>query len=88
MKKPVVYYQFSHNYHFDVDNAYFSYEKDGFGPVCRSQDELKDNIIKIIDNGIVMDDVYKRRVDEFFKYHDKDNSRRVYEEILKLDDDC
>lgn len=88
MKKPVVYYQFSHNYHFDVDNAYFNYEKDGFGPVCRSQDELKDNIIKIIDNGIVMDDVYKRRVDEFFKYHDKDNSRRVYEEILKLDDDC
>ena len=85
MKKPVIYYQFGQNYHFDVENAYFSYEEDGFGPVCKSQDELRDYILKIIDNNLEMEETYKKRVDDFFKYHDKDNSRRVYEEILKLD---
>ena len=85
MKKPVIYYQFGQNYHFDVENAYFSYEEDGFGPVCRSQDELRDYILKIIDNNLEMEETYKKRVDDFFKYHDRNNSRRVYEEILKLD---
>ena len=85
MKKPVIYYQFTQNYHFDVKTAYFSYEDDGFGPVCKSLDELTDNIKKIIENGMQMDDVYKQRVDEFFKYHDWGNSKRVYDEILELD---
>ena len=85
MKKPVIYYQFGHNYHFDVENAYFSYEEDGFGPVCKNKDELRDYILKIIDNNLEMEETYRKRVDDFFKYNDRDNSRRVYEEILKLD---
>ena len=85
MKKPVIYYQFGQNYHFDVENAYFSYEEDGFGPVCKNKDELRDYILKIIDNNLEMEETYRKRVDDFFKYHDRDNSRRVYEEILKLD---
>lgn len=85
LKKPVIYYQFGQNYHFDVENAYFSYEEDGFGPVCKSLGELGDYIFKIIDNNLEMEDIYKKRVDEFFKYHDRNNSKRVYEEILKLD---
>ena len=85
MKKPVIYYQFGQNYHFDVENAYFSYEEDGFGPVCKNKDELRDHILKIIDNNLEMEETYRKRVDDFFKYHDRDNSRRVYEEILKLD---
>ena len=85
LKKPLIYYQFDNKYHFDVEKAYFKYEDDGFGPVARSHDEIRQSIITIVENGCRMDDVYQKRVDEFFKYHDKNNSKRVYEEILKLD---
>ena len=38
-----------------------------------------------IENDCRMEEEYQNRVDSFFKYHDKNNSKRVYEEILKLD---
>ena len=85
LKKPLIYYQFDNNYHFDVEKAYFKYEDDGFGPVARNHEELKKNIMEIVENNCQMDEVYQKRVDEFFKYIDKNNSKRVYEEILKLD---
>lgn len=85
LKKPVIYYQADTTYHFDQEKSYFDYEKDGFGPVCRTPDELKEAISEIIEKGLKMDETYKKRVDEFFKYIDKNNSKRVYEEILKLD---
>ena len=85
LKKPLVYYQFDNNYHFDVDSAYFKYESDGFGPVARTHEEIRRDIMNIVDNGCRMDDVYQKRVDEFFKYRDRNNSKRVYEEILRLD---
>ena len=85
LKKPLIYYQFDNRYHFDVEHAYFKYEDDGFGPVARTHEEIRQNIIDIVENGCKMDEVYEKRVDEFFKYRDKNNSKRVYEEILKLD---
>ncbi len=85
LKKPLIYYQFDNNYHFDVENAYFKYERDGFGPVARTHEEIKEHIISIVENGCQMDEAYQKRVDDFFKYRDKNNSKRVYEEILKLD---
>lgn len=85
MKKPLIYYQFDNNYHFDVESAYFQYERDGFGPVAKSHDEVKKHIFSIIENGCAMDEVYQKRADDFFKYRDKNNSKRVYEEICRLD---
>ena len=85
MKKPLIYYQFDNNYHFDVGSAYFQYERDGFGPVARTLDDLREHIFNIIENDCQMDEVYQNRVDDFFKYQDRNNSERVYEEILKLD---
>ena len=85
MKKPIIYYQFDKDYHFDVDDAYFKYESDGFGPVAKTHDEIKEEILNLIANNCQMDEEYKKRVDSFFKYHDRNNSKRVYEEILKLD---
>jgi CDP-glycerol glycerophosphotransferase (TagB/SpsB family) len=85
LKKPLIYYQFDNNYHFNVEEAYFQYERDGFGPVARSHEDLKRVILRIIANGCKMDEEYERRVDEFFKYIDRNNSKRVVEEILRLD---
>ena len=85
MKKPLIYYQFDNDYHFDVESAYFQYESDGFGPVVRTQEDLRSEIFAIIEKGCKMDEVYEKRVDGFFKYRDRNNSERVYEEISRLD---
>ena len=85
LKKPIIYYHGDDSYHFNQDKSYFKYEKDGFGPVTSSHDEVKRLIMDYIENGCKMEDAYQKRVDDFFKYHDKNNSKRVYEEILKLD---
>ena len=85
LKKPVIYYQADDSYHFNQDRSYFKYDADGFGPVRDSHDELKELVMNYIENGCKMEEIYKKRVDTFFKYHDRNNSRRVYEEILKLD---
>ena len=85
IRKPVIYYHFDDDYHFDVENAYFSYENDGFGPVSKSPDELKSDIFKMIENDCQMLDIYLKRADEFFKYSDRNNSKRVYDAIRELD---
>lgn len=85
LKKPIIYYHFDNNYHFDQEKSYFKYEDDGFGPVAKNHEEIKRYIMDYIRNGCVMEEVYKNRVEGFFKYHDRNNSKRVYEEILKLD---
>ena len=33
------------------------------------------------ENDCIMEDIYKERVDKFFKYNDKNNSKRVYDWI-------
>ena len=38
MKKPLIYYQFDNSYHFNVEEAYFQYERDGFGPVAKTHE--------------------------------------------------
>ena len=85
LKKPLIYYHYDNDYHFDSENGYFDYETMGFGPVVMSHKDLVSGIIKQIDSGCTMDDLYKKRVDDFFKYKDRDNSRRVYKAILEMD---
>ena len=84
LKKPVIYYQYCNDYHFDVENAYFNYETMGFGEVCRSEDELIDLIEDYMKNDCKMKDKYLRRVDEFYLYTDKNNCKRVHETIKKI----
>ena len=81
LEKPVIYYQYGKDYHFDVDSAYFKYDTMGFGPISTTHEELKNEIISLVLNECEMGDEYKKRVDEFFKFRDKENSKRVYEAI-------
>jgi CDP-glycerol glycerophosphotransferase (TagB/SpsB family)/glycosyltransferase involved in cell wall biosynthesis len=88
LKKPVIYCQFdkadlfeSHLY----EKGYFEYERDGFGPVCYNLDDTVEEIIKTINKNFVMEDKYIERVNNTFAYTDRNNCKRVYEEILKLD---
>lgn len=84
LKKPVIYYQYRDDYHFDVEKGYFKYETMGFGEVCRDEKVLKDLIIEYIKNDCKIKEKYTRRINEFFLYHDKNNCERVYGAIEKL----
>lgn len=80
IKKPLIYYQ-NDDYHYE--KGYFDYETMGFGDIIQTEEELIDKIIEYIENNCQMEEKYQKRVDKFFKYTDKNNSKRVYEWILK-----
>lgn len=86
MKKPVLYAQFDASDFFRHQpynkGDFFSDEVDGFGPIANSYDELKKTMIKMIRSGIVMDEKYKKRVDDFFAYGDSASSERVYAALV------
>lgn len=85
LEKPLIYYQYGRDYHFDAESGYFDYETMGFGPVAHNHKELQHAIIDAVLNECEMEDVYKERVDEFFKFRDEENSKRVYEAIREMD---
>lgn len=86
MKKPVIYY------HFDYDEyrkshykeGYFSYVKDGFGPVVKNEEELLNSLISSESLGFKMSDYYLDRLRKFFTLYDENNRERNYKAILDL----
>lgn len=82
MKKPVIYYQYADDYNFE--EGYFNYESMGFGEVVKNQDDLINLLEEYIKNGCQMKEEYENRVDNFNKYNDKNNCKRVYEAILNI----
>ncbi len=85
LKKPLIYYHPNDDYHFDVGKSYFKYDSMGFGPVTKTLDELKQHIMRLIENKCMMDEEYEGRVDEFFTYIDKNNSERIIDAVLEID---
>lgn len=77
LKKPIIYYQGDDDYHYE--EGYWDYETMGFGEVIFDEEKLVNKIIYYMENGCVMEEKYKKRVDKFFKYHDKNNCKRAYE---------
>lgn len=87
LKKPIIMAQFDQENFYEgqiYNKGYFDYEQDGFGKVTKTLDETIKEIIKIIENDCKMEKKYIRKVEKFYKYTDKKNCERVYEEISKL----
>ena len=82
LKKPVIYYQYSDDYNFDLSKSYFKYNDMGFGEVVSEEKQLIDLIKRYLDNDCIMKDVYKSRVDAFYKFRDKENCMRVYNFLI------
>ena len=82
IKKPVIYYQYADDYHFQ--ETFFDYETMGFGEVISDENELINLIEDYIINDCQMKETYKDKVENFYKFKDKNNCKRVYEEIRDL----
>ena len=79
LKKPVIYYHPNNDYHHS--KSYFDYDKMGFGSVEMNDKSLINKIAEYLENDCEMEDIYKQRIDQFFKFKDKHNSQRVYDWI-------
>lgn len=86
MKKPMSYFQFDYEEFRSRHYAegYFSYPRDGFGPVVQTVDALVDELIRSFESGFVMEPQYVQRVDATFRFRDGDNCRRTLEAIEAL----
>ena len=82
MGKPMIYYQYAKDYNFE--EGYFKYKSMGFGEVIEREHELIETIEEYLDNDCEMKEIYKNRVDTFYKYNDKNNCRRIYNHILNM----
>lgn len=87
LKKPEIFFQFDKDIFFDshYKKGNFDHERDAFGDVLTTVDEVVDKVEYYINNNFKMEDKYIDRVDNTFAYTDRNNCKRVYEEILKLD---
>lgn len=80
LRKPIIYYWFdSVSTAEGFKKGYFSYEKDGFGPVIKEESELINLLASR--NSINID---KKRYSRFFTYSDGNNCNRIYEEIRNV----
>lgn len=86
MRKPMLYYQF------DLEKfrkgqyqqGYFEYSKDGFGPVCKNQTELENQLLKYAKEQLTIEEKYKKMEEEFFPLYDNKNCERHYQEIKNI----
>lgn len=88
LRKYIIYAQFDKEQFFEdqtYDEGYFSYEKDGFGPVCYDLEATVDALIAAIDQDCKVPQKYIDRVNSFFAFDDQKNSERIYEAIVKHD---
>jgi CDP-glycerol glycerophosphotransferase (TagB/SpsB family) len=86
MNKPLIYYQFDKDYfqssHYK--KGYFNYDKDGFGPVAYDVKSLMHYLEEYFANDCMLEDVYKKRSDDFFPLKDNLNCYRIYNAIKEL----
>jgi CDP-glycerol glycerophosphotransferase len=87
MKKPLIYYQFDYEKfrsgHYP--EGYFSYEKDGFGKVCKDKYSVVKELEEIIKNDFRIKEEYLIKHKNFFTTYDNHNCQRNFQAILELD---
>ena len=86
MCRPVFYYQFDYQKYREGQHAegYYSYEKDGFGPVIGEEYMLIEALYKCVINKLQIEKKYYNRIENFFALRDRKNCKRIYEAIKKL----
>ena len=87
MNRPVIYYQFDEPEYRRLlyRESYFSYERDGFGPVVRSPEALLGAIRACADGGFVQPPACRERVGRCFPLRDDKNCERTFQAILTLE---
>lgn len=80
--KPVIFFQFDQKEYSKYRGSYVDLESDLPGAVTHSIEELKEQMLILIQSNFTVDSEYKRRANEYFDYHDGRNSERIYNAII------
>ena len=83
MKKPLVYFH-PDELPAHYDDGGFFYDTMGFGEICTTSAQLVDTLCEYMENGCQMKPEYIARVEDFYHYDDHNNCRRIYDEIMKF----
>lgn len=89
MSKPTIFYQFDYKEFRSkhLSEGYFSYERDGFGPIATTIEKLINCILDCRSGeNFVVPSEYQKRIDKFFPIRDNKNCERIYNEIIKICD--
>lgn len=86
MGRPVCYYHFDYNEYRREQHpeGYYTYEKHGFGVICKNEEGLVQEIMRTIQNNFEITDLYTRRQKEFFAIRDRNNCKRIYKAIKEI----
>lgn len=87
MYKPVLYYQFDKEEYYRghyLHSEVYSMEKDGLGSVVCSEHQLMEELRLLLEDRFVMPSKYRKRVDDFFTYHDNKNCERIYKAVTSM----
>ena len=86
MKKRLMYYQFDYEdfRKGQYPQGYFSYEKDGFGPVVYNADDALTELERAAEEDFANPEEYLSKHDGFFDLYDKNNCERNYQAIKEL----
>ena len=86
MKKPELFYQFDKEKfrQKQYKECTTEYKHKEFGRIAKKEDEVIEELEKILKNGCKMEEKYIEMVEDTFAYIDNNNCKRIYEEIIKL----
>ena len=83
MYKPIIYFhpdELPPSY----DEGEYNYETMALGEIVKTSDKLVELLCEYMKNDCKIKKEYKKRIDKFFKYHDYNNCKRVYDEVIKF----
>ncbi|MBZ7998954.1 CDP-glycerol glycerophosphotransferase family protein, partial [Campylobacter canadensis] len=87
VNKAVIYYQFDKEEFFSnhtYRQGWFDYEENGFGPVVATEEDLINELEKLLKNDCKVAEPYKSNIKNTFAFKDGKCCERIYKAILEL----
>ncbi len=81
--KPVLFYQFDVDKYLETNGAYVDFDTDLTGDRASEEEELVDLLEAYAKDDFKLPEKYVRKRQESFEYIDKNNSKRIFEELEK-----
>lgn len=89
LSRPVMYFVPDYQQFLSGMNLYRHLDldfKDAFGPMSDNYEEAVNNLIEIIENKFIPEDIYKKRMDEFYLPIEDNCRETIYKEIYEFTD--
>lgn len=86
MQKPLAYWTFDSELFYDeqYNRGYFSFKNDGYGPECKTKEEIIDYIESELENGMMVEKPYAERVRRTFTEFSTNHCENAFKAITNL----